>query len=123
MKPYSNNITIFINLNIPESKIYISRIIYYIKNEIIKRYYNNESKLRKSLINSEISAKIINNFKNEMKLYEENIKNQIYKNELFKTIYEKGNDTLKKLLIEDYLYYLIDKCVEKEVKKNILDMK
>ena len=44
MKPNFNEVTIYINLKIPKSKILIKNIInYYIKKELIMRYKRNEN--------------------------------------------------------------------------------
>ena len=115
----SNNITIFTNLKIPKSTIYLSKLINYVKNELIKRYLKTESKLRKSLVNEELTNKVINEYNNEIGLYKENIISEINKYELLKVSFQKGNDTFKKLIREEYLHYFIGKCFEKENIGNI----
>ena len=119
MKPNSNKITIFTNLKISKSTIYLSKLINYVKNELAGRYLKTESELRKCLANEEVINKVINKYNKEIELYKENIISEINKYELLKSIFQKGNDILKKLIRKEYLYFSIDKCFEKEDLGNI----
>ena len=118
---FSQKLNIYINLKIPKSNIYLPKLIKYVKNELAPRYYNTEGKLRKVLSNNEI-PKVMKNYYNEIKLYEENINNEINKYEFISVLFQGKND-LKKYLTQDYLYFFIDNIFEKENLDDIMGEK
>ena len=104
----ANMISIYNGLSIPQSKIYLDKIINYINEQICPNYIENEELMRKNNIKSEeISA-----FSEMLERFERNIKFEINKNELIRNI--QNNNDLKSLLLEDYLKYFIIILFEKE---------
>ena len=122
----ANQITIYSGLDIPKSKNILDTLVNYIDKEISPRYIENEDILRKNYNKEE---KILENRKiyyKEFERLENNLKNEINKNEFFTKIYNQEDDILKKLLLQDYLKYFIIKSLEaNEVEykpdKNTLD--
>ena len=113
MKINANQVNIYNGLVIPKSKLYMDKLIKYIKDDICQNYIKNEESLRKSYSTQE---KIIEKTKNYYNINErliENIKIEINKNELLKAILYQNNDELKQLIFEEYLRYFTLKYLEK----------
>ena len=109
MEPNSNKVNIYYNIKIPKSIYLFKKLIAYIKNELYMRFLKTENELRKNTSDDEISNLIKKYFK-EINLYEENIKNEIIKYEIFNNLSKE----LKLILVEDYLYYCISCFFEAE---------
>ena len=108
----ANQIIIYNGLEIPKSKNYLEIIMKYVDEKICKAYIDNENKLRKQNIENEVKS--IQDYQNELNNLHENIKVEINnKIEVFKSIYNRDNEELKKMVLNDYLKYYIIKYTEK----------
>ena len=85
-------------------------IIEYVKKEIIGKKKDSlidvEQSLRKNLIDEKIE-KVVKEYNDKIKRFEENLKVEINEHEIFKAIFNQNNIELKILLMEDYLKYYI----------------
>ena len=109
----SNKITIYYGFMLPMCKLYLDKIINYVKEEISDRYIMNEELLREGNINEKNYNKLIEKYNYELDRIKENIKVEIYKEEFFNVIYNQNDKELKKFLLKDYLNYFIIKYIEK----------
>ena len=109
----ANKVTIYNGLEIPKSKSYIEVIIKYIDERMRHEYIKNEDSLRKKL-ELEKEQEATKEYHKKVDQYEENIKVEINKIELFKAIYNQNNDELKKMMLNDYLKYFIILYLEKK---------
>ena len=107
MEIKANIISIYNGLSIPQSKIYLDKIINYINEKICPNYFENEELLRKNNVKEEeISA-----FYEKLESLERNIKIEMNKYEFFQNI--ENNNDLRSMLLEDYLKYFIIILLEK----------
>lgn len=87
MKINANKMTIFNGFKIPKSKPYFDLIINYVTNEIIKKKKDNlndvEQSLRKVWKGEEVE-KVRKEYFDKIQRFEENLKNEIEKHEIFK---------------------------------------
>ena len=104
----ANMISIYNGLSIPQSKIYLDKIINYINEQICPNYIENEESMRKNNIRDDENSI----FSDTLERFERNIKIEINKNEFILNI--QNNNDLKKLLLEDYLKYFITIMFEKD---------
>ena len=109
----SNSLKIYYGFILPKCKISFDNIINYVKEEISERYIMNEECLRKGNINEKNLNKVIEKYNEELDRIKENIKVEIYKEEIFKEIYNQSNEDFRKFLLKDYLNYFILKYIEK----------
>ena len=115
MNVNANKVTIYNGLEIPKSKYYLDILIKYVNDEISFRYIENEELLRKIHNNEEKIDEATKTYFSKLDRFEENVKIELNKHELFKNIYSQNNEELKKLLLEEYLKYFIIKYLEKKV--------
>ena len=113
MKINANKVTIYNGLAIPKSKLYMDKIIKYVKDDICANYIKNEESLRKNYASQEKIIEKTKNYYNTNERLVENLIIEINKNELLKAVLYQNNEELKKLLFEDYLTYYIMKYLEK----------
>ena len=106
MSPKSNlKCNIYNILKIPTSKTNFERIINYVNEELRIGHLKNNDELKKSIINNKSkNANLINNENNR---YNDNLKNELNKYELFVNIYGLNNNELKTALLNDYLLYFL----------------
>ena len=109
----ANKVTIYNGLEIPKSKSYIELIIKYADEKVNQKYIANEEKLRK-VIDLEKENESIKDYHKNLDKFEENIKVEMEKIELFKLIFNQNNDELKKMMLNDYLKYFIILFLEKK---------
>ena len=109
-----NKITIYNGLEIPQSKTYLDQLINYTNNEISIRYLKNEELLRKNYVKEEKCEEVTQKYMKQLDRFEDNIKTEMNKNDLFKSIYSQNNEELKAIILEDYLKYFIIKYIEKK---------
>jgi hypothetical protein len=109
-----NKITIYNGLEIPQSKTYLDQLINYTNNEISQRYLKNEELLRKNYVKEEKCEEATQKYMKQLDRFEDNIKTEMNKNDLFKSIYSQNNAELKGIILEDYLKYFIIKYIEKK---------
>ena len=115
MKVNSNKVMIYNCLEIPKSKLNIENLMNYMKNGLISMYKQNEESLRKNIKKEEIQKKI-DNYYNNYEIIKQNIITIINnKCELIKEIYDHDQIKieLRKMLLDDYLKYLIIKYTYK----------
>ena len=108
-----NKIDIYNGLIIPKSKNNFDIIIKYINDGIAKRYIDNEESLRKNYKNEDNIEKAVKTYYTELEKFENNVKIEINKNELFNIIYNQNYIEIKKCLLEDYFKYFIIIYLEK----------
>ena len=114
MKINGNEVHIYNGLQIPKSKKYFNILINYIKEEIITRYKENESLMRKNIRDEDINI-FKDKYKANLKRNKDNITIEIdNKCELFKEIYKDSEIQLRKMLLEDYLKYYIITYIKKK---------
>ena len=110
LKINGNNVIIYNDFKIPKSKPYFDLIIKYVKSDIIEKKKDSlvdvEQSLRKNLIGEKID-KTRKDYTDKIKRFEENLKTEINKYEIFKAIFNQNNAELKIILMEDYLKYYI----------------
>ena len=109
----ANKVTIYNGLEIPKSKSYIDVIIKYVNEKINQKYIANEEKLRK-VIDVEKENESTKEYHKNLDKFEENIKVEMEKIELFKSIYNQNDEELKKMILNDYLKYFIILYLEKK---------
>ena len=114
MKVNANKITIYNGLEIPKSKLFLDILIKYVNDEIYERYIENEKLLRKNYDKEDKIAEMTKTYYNKLDRFEENIRIEMNKQELFKIIYNQNNIELKQLLLEEYLKYFVIKYLEKK---------
>ena len=112
----ANNLTIFNGMQMPRSKFYLEALIKYVNSSIVSRYLNSESSLRSIIPESEIDEKT-KKYNQNMERYKYNIAIEINKQELLKVVFNQPNIELNKILLEDYLIYLVIKYIEKKRNK------
>ena len=122
----ANQIKIYNGLNIPKSKNFLDIIVNYIDKDISPRYIENEELLRKNYKKEEKILETKKKYYMQLQRFEDNLKTEINKYEIFKIIYKQEDDKLKSLLLEDYLKYFIinsleDKEIDYETNENIFD--
>ena len=84
----ANDIVIYNNMEIPKSLNAFEKLTKYINADISMRYLNNEQNLRKVINDDKVDASI-NKYKKNLDRYEENIKKEIHKIELFNIIFNQ----------------------------------
>ena len=103
-KPRANKIDIMLGLKLPGLKPIFNRLIKYIRDNIIKKYWNNENSLRNYFEESEIKNEI-DKYMTEIKRFIDysinSINNEPLLLKIVKTINE-DKDELFNLIIEDY---------------------
>ena len=110
----SNEIILNNGITIPQSNIFLGKIITYANEEKnISRYIINEESLRKKYNKQEENTEILENYYDELDRLEENIKVEINKYEYFKIIYNQDTTYLPNLLLDDYLKSFIIKYLKK----------
>ena len=111
-----NKIKICNGFNLPKSKIYLDKLIKYIKDDDIdKRYLNNENKLRKKINEKKIEESKMK-FNEELNKLRINIKNEMEKEEykgFFISIYQDKSNEIANFLLNDYFKYFIIKYLQK----------
>ena len=110
-----NKIQICNGLNLPKSKNYLDKIIYYIKEEIYERYIKNENKLRKKKNEKYIEESKLK-YNEELNKLRINIKNEMEKEEykgFFISIYQDKSNEIANFLLNDYFKYFIIKYLQK----------
>ena len=118
----ANKVTIYNGLEIPKSKSYIELIIKYVNEKINQKYITNEEKLRK-VIDVEKENESTKEYHKNLDKFEENIKVEMEKIELFKSIYNQNDEELKKMILNDYLKYFIVLYLEKKETDYIINEK
>ena len=118
----ANNITIFNGLEIPRSKFYLELLIKYVNDNIAPRYLNNENTLRK-LIKEDNIDEITKTYNKNLNKYKVNIKSELKRLELLLVIFSQDNKEIKRILLEDYLVFLVIKYKEKKEIKNEISTK
>ena len=121
----ANKITIYNGLEIPNSRLYLEKLINYINEQICKRYEDNEQLLRKNYKKEDKIDEATKTYYKEQDRLEDNIKTEINKYEFFKVFYTQNNEELKILILDEFLKYFIIKYLEKKevdykVTENIL---
>ena len=112
----ANQIKIYNGLDIPKIKNYLDIIVNYIDKDISQRYIENEELLRKNYKKEEKIIETKRKYYYQLQRFEDNLKNELNKYEIFTIIYKQEDGNLKKLLLEDYFKYFIIKMLEdKEV--------
>ena len=116
MKINGNKIDIYNGFKIPKSKPHFDLIIKYVTNDIINRKKDSlvdvEQSLRKNLEGEQID-KARKDYTDKNKRFEENVKIELNKYDIFTAIFNQNNVELKILLLEDYLKYYIVNYSEK----------
>ena len=105
----ANKIIIYNGLELPQSKKCLDELVKYVNDEISQRYLLKENLLRKNYSSEEKSEEAIQEYNNQIDRFEQNIKTELNKHDLFKAIYNQDNIELKKLILSDYLKYFIIK--------------
>ena len=113
MSVNANNITIYNGLEIPRSKFYLEPLIKYVNEAICSKYLKNENSLRSALSINKIDI-MTKQYNRNLERFEENIKIEINKQELLNVIFNKQNNELRKILLEDYLVMIVIKYIEKK---------
>ena len=113
IKYLTGKINIFVSLKIPKIIFAFDGLVNYVNYELFPRYMKIEGELNKFTSDNEISKKI-NNYNIQIKILENNLKNEINKYELLKKLYEGNDNNLKKLITKDYLYYFVSKYFKEE---------
>ena len=111
MNVNANKVTIYNGLEIPKSESCLKILIKYVDENIYVNYLKNEKKLRDK-ISPEKEEEYIQEYNKNLDRFEENIKVEMNKNDLFKAIYNENNEELKKMFFVDYLKYFIIKYTE-----------
>ena len=110
MRINGNNVEIYNDFKIPKSKSFLEKIIQYVNSDMIKRKKDSlvdvEQSLRKNLSGEKI-GKAIKDYTDKIKRFEENLKIEINKYDIFKAVFNQNNAELKIILMEDYLKYYI----------------
>ena len=114
MNVNANNITIYNGLEIPKSKFYFDILIKYINDEISSRYIENEESLRKNYNKEEKINEVTKLYNIKIDRFEENIKIEMNKHELYKIIYSQNYEELKNIMLEEYLKYFVIQYLEKK---------
>ena len=115
-----NKVNIMLGLHIPGIKPIFDTILNYVRNDIIEKYRSNENTLRNNLRESEIEKEKDNYF-NQLKEFNDDLKNLIYKEEkLVKIINDNQNDSkqIYDLIMDDYYTIFFDEIL-KNNNKNI----
>ena len=116
MRINGNNVTIYNDFKIPKSKPFFDLIIKYILSDIINRkkdsYLDVEQSLRKNLTGEKIEN-TKKEYTEKIKNFEDNVKVEINKYDIFKAIFNQNNVEFKIMLLEDYLKYYIVTYAEK----------
>ena len=110
----ANDINIYNSLEIPKSKMAFDVLIKYITDDTAIRYINNEQILRKYIKKEEKIEESKNKYYKNIKIYQENIKIEINKNDLLKNVFNQNDEEIKKILFEDYFIYFISKYLQKK---------
>ena len=84
-------------MEIPKRKSYIELIIKYADEKVNQKYIVNEEKLRK-VIGLEKENESIKDYNIILDKFEENIKVEMEKIELIKSIYNQNNEEIKKMI-------------------------
>ena len=113
MEVNANEIIIYNELEIPDSKSNFDKLIKYVNEEICSRYFKNEELLRKQYSKEEKIIEVTKQFYKNKERFIENIKIELNKYELFKAILNQKNDELTKILFDEYLKYFVIKYLEK----------
>ena len=109
----SNKIRLLNGFNLPKCKYYLDIIINYTKNGISSKYIKNEGELRKQINDNKIEDNC-NKYFEELNKLENNIQNEIKKEEYLSSIFNSKNNEIAKLLLEDYFKYFIIKYLDKK---------
>ena len=110
----ANEITIYNGLELPKSRIALDSLIKYINEEICNRYLTKEEKLRAFMRDEKKIEERKEDYNKSLERYKENIKIEMNKQDLLKTIFNQNNEELKAILLEDYFIYFICKYLEKK---------
>ena len=110
----ANEIIIYNGIEIPKSVIAFEQLIKYINADITTRYLNNEQNLRKVINGDEKIEERITKYKKNIGRYEENIKREINKIELFNIIFNQNNEEIKKIILNDYFIFFICEYLQKK---------
>ena len=103
-----NEIIIYNGLMLPGCRIYLNELNNYYNKEILERYLNNENMMRKNYKTEKKIDEVVKKYDDTSNQFEENMKNEINKKNIFKEIFLQNNEEFKKLIFEDYLInYLI----------------
>ena len=116
----ANKVNIMLGLHIPGIKPIFDTILNFVRNDIIEDYKENENILRNNLENEQIEKEKERYF-NQLKEYNDQLKNLIYKEEkLVKIINDNQNDSkqIYDLLMDDYYTIFFDEIL-KNNNKNI----
>ena len=111
----SNKIKIKNGFNLPNCKYYLDKILNYTKKDICNKYIINEGMLRKKLEGNENIEKKRKKYNDILSKLEENIKNEIKKEEFLDAIYNSKNNNIAELLLKDYFNYFIINNLDKNV--------
>ena len=115
-----NKVNIMLGLHIPGIKPIFDTILNYVRSDIIENYKKNENILRSPLEEDEIEKEKENYF-NQLKEFNDELKNLIYKEEkLVKIINDNQNDSkqIYDLIMDDYYTIFFDEIL-KNNNKNI----
>ena len=93
----SNKIRLLNGFNLPKCKYYLDTIINYTKNEISSKFIKNEGELRKQINDKKIEDNC-NKYYEELNKLENNIQNEIKKEEYLRKIFNSKNNEIAKLL-------------------------
>ena len=111
----ANEIIIYNGLLIPKSKQNFTTLIKYFETKIDKFNLNEELLRKKKYTDPEKIFKKENEYKKNLKKFEEDLKLEINKNDFFKEIFNLNNADL---LLNEYLRYFVIKYIEKKEIKN-----
>ena len=110
MKINGNKVTIYNEFKIPKSKAHFDLIIKYVTNDIVNKKTDSlvdvEHSLRKVLVGEQIEE-ARKKYSDKIQRFEENLKIEINKYDIFKAIFHQNNNELNLMLLDDYLKYYI----------------
>ena len=98
-----NDIKIYNGLMLPGCRKYLDELNNYFKNEIAERYEINENLLKKDYKSEKKIDEVVKKYEETFNRFEENMKNEINKKNIFKELFHQNKESFKKLIIQDYL--------------------
>ena len=122
-KQFSNKIDIVFGLNIPGIKAVFDKIIKSVNENIIKNYRSNENNLRNFFEKEEERNQEIENYFNDLKIYNDSLVNILNKDPRLMKILDiiksnkEGNENLYNLIINDYYTLFLSNNISKKRSK------
>ena len=124
-----NKVSIYNGLQIPQSKIYLDKVIKYVNDDISQRFIDNENLLRINYYeNREKIHEIEANYIEQNKKLINNIIVELNNYEFFREIFCQKYEEIRQLIRDDYLKYNAIKIIEKKqindyrINENILNI-